>query len=67
MRVSVTERRDPSPGELLPAGELVPDLALPWVAKLRYGLLAGLVSLILLTHYVWESGCRSPGWPFRWP
>ncbi len=58
MRVSVTERRDPSPGELLPAGELVPDLALPWVAKLRYGLLAGLVSLILLTHYV--LGVRLP-------
>jgi two-component system sensor histidine kinase RegB len=52
MRVCVTERRDPSPGELLPAGELAPDLALPWVARLRYGLLAGLASLILLSNYV---------------
>jgi two-component system sensor histidine kinase RegB len=52
MRVCVTERRDPSPGELLPAGELAPDLALPWVAKLRHGLLAGLATLILLSHYV---------------
>ncbi|MGA3096016.1 MAG: ATP-binding protein [Bryobacteraceae bacterium] len=56
MRVCVTERRDPSPGDLLPAGELAPDLALPWVAKLRYGLLAGLASLILLTHYVFGVG-----------
>jgi CheY-like chemotaxis protein len=56
MRVCVTERRDPSPGELLPAGELAPDIALPWVAKLRYGLLAGLASLILLTHYVFGVG-----------
>jgi len=56
MRVCVTERRDPSPGELLPAGELAPDLALPWVAKLRYGLLAGLTCLILLTHYAFGVG-----------
>jgi len=61
MRVCVTDRRDPSPGELLPAGELVSDLALPWVAKLRYGLLAGLASLIVLCH--WVFGVRLPiGW-----
>jgi hypothetical protein len=43
---------------LPPAGELAPDLALPWVAKLRYGLLAGLASLILLTHYVFGLSLR---------
>ena len=52
MRVCVTERRVPSPDDLRPAGELAPSLALPWIVKLRYGVLAGQVVLILLTHFV---------------
>jgi two-component system sensor histidine kinase RegB len=34
------------------AGELASSLALPWIVKLRYGVLAGQVVLILLTHFV---------------
>lgn len=52
MRVCVTERRVPSPADLRPAGELAPSLALPWIVKLRYGVLAGQIVLILLTHFV---------------
>ena len=52
MRVCVTERRVPSPADLRSAGELAPSLALPWIVKLRYGVLAGQIVLILLTHFV---------------
>jgi two-component system sensor histidine kinase RegB len=51
MRVSVTQRRDLS-ADLRSAGEAAPSLAFPWVAKLRYGLLAGESALILAAHYV---------------
>ena len=54
MRVCVTERRVPSPVDMLSAGELAPSLALPWIVKLRYGVLAGQIVLILLTHFVFE-------------
>ena len=52
MRVSVTQRRDPSATDLRSAGEAAPSLAFPWVAKLRYGLLAGESALILAAHYI---------------
>ena len=52
MRVCVTERRVPAPADLRSAGELAPSLALPWIVKLRYGVLAGQIVLILLTHFV---------------
>lgn len=52
MRVSVTQRRHPSVTDLRSAGEAAPSLALPWVAKLRYGLLTGLIALILTAHFV---------------
>jgi two-component system sensor histidine kinase RegB len=52
MRVCVTERRVPSPADLRSAGELAPSLALPWIVKLRYGVLTGQIVLILLTHFV---------------
>jgi len=52
MRVSVTQRRDPIVADLRSAGEAAPSLALPWVTKLRYGLLAGESALILAAHYV---------------
>jgi two-component system, sensor histidine kinase RegB len=51
MRVCVTERRDPSLPDLRPAGELAPSLALPWIAKLRDGMLAGQILLVLLAHF----------------
>jgi len=54
MRVYVTERRIPTPDDLRPAGELAPSLALPWIVKLRYGVLAGLAVLILLTRFVFD-------------
>ena len=53
MRVSVTARRHaPSVTDLRSAGEAAPSLALPWVAKLRYGLLAGQSALILTARFV---------------
>ncbi|HMD71020.1 MAG TPA: ATP-binding protein [Bryobacteraceae bacterium] len=52
MRVSVTQRRDLSAADLRSAGEAAPSLAFPWVAKLRYGLLAGECALILAAHYI---------------
>ena len=54
MRVSVTDRRVPSAPDLRPAAELAPSLALPWIVKLRYGVLAGQTLLILLTRYVFK-------------
>jgi two-component system, sensor histidine kinase RegB len=52
MRVSVTtHRRAPSAADLRSAGEAAPSLALPWVAKLRYGLLAGESALILGAYF----------------
>ncbi len=53
MRVSVTaRRRDRSATDLRSAGEAAPSLALPWVSKLRYGLLAGQSALILIAHFI---------------
>jgi len=52
MRVSVTDHQDPTPPDLRSAGELAPSLALPWIVKLRYGVLIGQALLILLTHFV---------------
>lgn len=61
MQVCVTEPRDPSAIDLRPAGELAPSLALPWIVKLRYGLLAGQAGLILLAHFAF--GVELPlGW-----
>ena len=54
MRVSVTGRGATSPPDLRPAGELAPSLALPWIVRLRYGVLAGQALLILLTHFVFK-------------
>lgn len=54
MRVCVTENRNPPPPDLRPTGELAPSLALPWISKLRDGMLAGQLLLILLTHYLFH-------------
>lgn len=50
-QVCVTEPRDLSAADLRSSGELAPNLALPWIVKLRYGLLAGQASLILSAHF----------------
>lgn len=52
MRVCVTEPRDPLPLDLRPTGEMAPSVALPWIAKLRDGMLLGEVLLILLAHFL---------------
>ena len=52
MKIRVTERSGPLPLDLRPAGELAPSLALPWIVKLRYGVLAGQALLILLAYFV---------------
>jgi len=61
MRVCVMERSVHTPADLRPAGELAPSLALPWIVKLRYGVLGGLASLVLLTHYAFGISL-----PIRW-
>jgi two-component system, sensor histidine kinase RegB len=52
MRECVTDRPVPSPADLRSAGDLAPSLALPWIVRLRYGVLAGQTILLLLTCYV---------------
>lgn len=54
MRISVTERKDLSGLDLRPAGELAPSLALPWIVKLRYGVLVGETLLILAAAFVFR-------------
>ena len=51
MRVCVTESRDLPAPDRRPTGELAPSLALPWIAKLRDGVLTGQVFLVFLAHY----------------
>jgi two-component system, sensor histidine kinase RegB len=52
MRVTVAEHQDRQLLDLRPAGELAPNLALPWIIKLRYGVIFGQALLLLLTHFV---------------
>jgi two-component system sensor histidine kinase RegB len=52
MRVCLSGPHDPAPPDLRSAGELAPSLALPWIVTLRYGLLFGQASLLLLMHFV---------------
>ena len=49
-----SERSGPLPPDLRPAGELAPSIALPWIVKLRYGVLAGQALIILLAFFVLE-------------
>lgn len=51
MRVCVTGHHDQSTAELRPTGEHAPTLALPWIAKLRDGVLGGQILLVLLAHF----------------
>ena len=52
MRVSLTERQGFSESDLRPAAEFAPALAVPWLTRLRYGLITGQVSLILAATLV---------------
>ena len=54
MRICVTDRPDLSAPDLRPAGELAPSLALPWIGKLRYGVLFGQAALILLACLIFH-------------
>ncbi len=54
MRVVVTGRGASAPPDLRPAAELAPSLALPWIVRLRFGLLLGQAALILVTHFIFK-------------
>jgi two-component system sensor histidine kinase RegB len=54
MRINVAEHQDPQLVDLRLAGELAPNLALPWIVKLRYGVLFGQALLLLLTRFVFD-------------
>ena len=51
MRVCVTERTAPSRADLRSLSELAPSLALPWVVRLRYCILAGLTTLVAVARF----------------
>jgi len=61
MRVCVTGHHNQPATDLRPTGELAPTLALPWIAKLRDGVLLGEVFLVLLAHYFFHIEL-----PLRW-
>jgi len=61
MRVCVTQHRDPPALDLRPTGELAPSLALPWIAKLRDGMLAGQAALVLAARFLFHIAL-----PLRW-
>ncbi len=52
MRVAVTERNELSDLDLRPASELAPSLALPWLMRLRYGVLLGQIALLLAAAFI---------------
>lgn len=52
MRVSVTERQDVLSLDLRSSAEAAPGLALPWLMKLRYGIFAGLLLIILSAAFL---------------
>jgi two-component system, sensor histidine kinase RegB len=54
MRVTVADHHDPQLLDLRPAGELAPNLALPWIVRLRYGVFFGQALLLLLTHFLFD-------------
>jgi len=52
MQIYLTEHHNQAIPDLRPAGELAPSLALPWLIKLRYGVLVGQTVLILAARFV---------------
>ena len=61
MRICLTDRNTGAAPDLRLAGELAPSLALPWVVRLRYGILLGQAALILAANYVFGVSLRI-GW-----
>lgn len=55
MRIEVTAQSDGATPDLRPAGEVAPSLALPWIAKLRLGLLLGLATLAVLNDVAFAA------------
>lgn len=65
MRICVTARPDLDRADhagsvlrlsqLRPAGDLAPELALPWVVRLRYGMALGQVGLLLVARYALDA------------
>jgi two-component system, sensor histidine kinase RegB len=51
MRVSLTDREVLLAPDLRLAGDTAPALAAPWLIRLRYGLIAGLICLVLLVAF----------------
>jgi len=51
MRISVTAHPPPEPHGSA-SGDLVPELALPWVVKLRYGMASGQLAAVVLAHFI---------------
>jgi len=51
MRVSLTDRATTSETNANPTVDAAPALAVPWLVRLRYGLLAGLILLVLLVAF----------------
>jgi two-component system sensor histidine kinase RegB len=51
MRISLTERAMGAESDIRLASDSAPALAAPWLVMLRYGLIAGLVLLILLVAF----------------
>jgi two-component system, sensor histidine kinase RegB len=54
MRVLVTGRSAGAPPDLRPAAELAPSLALPWIVRLRFGVILGEICLILAAHFAFK-------------
>jgi len=52
MRIAVTERKELTELDLRPTSELAPSLALPWLMRLRYGLLLGQCALLLAAAFL---------------
>ena len=51
MRVDVTKGRLIEAADLRTSAEVAPSLALPWIVRLRYGVLGGQTALILFTRF----------------
>lgn len=60
MRACVTGRRGVTELDLLPASQTAPSLALPWIVKLRYGMLLGVTAALVGAEWTFDLGL--PHW-----
>ncbi len=61
MRFSVTDRPSVSEMDVRPTAELAPALVVPWLTRIRYGVIIGQVILVLIAAYI--SHIKLPlGW-----